>query len=380
MTERILNPKEKAPPKVIVIDLGSYQSKTGLSGDDNPRYIVPSLFGSLKTFDIKGHNIEFFVGSETREKADPQSIYNPFKNGFITDPNDIEKLFRHIFDNEIQINPEKKNIIVTTPLNGPISQRLTISQILFEKFKVNSLYLSTPTALGLYLSSEFTGTVVDCGETFTQVSSIFDMNVIPQASNVSTIAGSVLNHTLQKSLKDVSYHFAGEKGREVVRAFKEKHCFVYNQTEDSKPVNPIDYVLDADGNTAKIGDERFKATEVLFAPEQFGYKANGISSMIFDSIMKSDIELRPMLFSNIFLTGATTLMDGFDKRIEKEVQELVYKENLNITVNVNVHPKRANAAWIGGSIVGGLKVFPQMVAYADEYAELGESLISRRFF
>ena len=197
MTEKILNPVSKAPPQVIVVDLGSYQSKAGMSGDDIPRHFIPSLFGSLKTFDIKGHNIEFFVGSETKKRADPQSIYNPFKNGLITDSNDIEKLFKHIFTNEVQINPERKSVIVTTPLNAPLSQKDTIAQVLFEKFKISSLYMSTPTSLGLYLSSKFSGVVVDCGESFTQVSSIFDMNVIPQASNISPVAGNQLNTTLQ---------------------------------------------------------------------------------------------------------------------------------------------------------------------------------------
>ena len=378
MTEKILNPVSKAPPQVIVVDLGSYQSKAGMSGDDIPRHFIPSLFGSLKTFDIKGHNIEFFVGSETKKRADPQSIYNPFKNGLITDSNDIEKLFKHIFTNEVQINPERKSVIVTTPLNAPLSQKDTIAQVLFEKFKISSLYMSTPTSLGLYLSSKFSGVVVDCGESFTQVSSIFDMNVIPQASNISPVAGNQLNTTLQKTLKDVAYQFAGVNGRDAVRDFKEKHCIVLT-SPDKKPTAPVDFTF-PDGNMVQVNEDRYKAPEVIFSPEQFGIKANGISSMIYDSVMKSDIQLRPLLFSHIFLTGATTLMDGFAERIEQEVQNMIYKDNFNFTVHVSAHPKRANAAWIGGSIVGGLNVYPQMVAYADEYDELGSVLINRRFF
>lgn len=378
MSDKILNPKAKARPKVIVIDLGSYQSRADMSGNDTPHYFIPSLFGSRKTFDIKGHNIEFFVGTETRENADPQSIYNPFKNGIISDSADIEKLLRHIFNNEVQINPEKKSVIITTPINAPQQQKAKIAEILFERFKISSLYMSPPTTLGMYASTKFTGTVVDCGESFTQVSSIFDMTVIPQASNVSNVAGSLLNTQLQKTLKDVSYHFSGANGREVVRTFKEKYCFVANSPEQKKS-SPIDFVL-ADGNTISVNEPGYKAPELLFAPEQFGYKANGISSMIVDSIMKSDIQLRPDLFSNIFLIGATTLMNGFTERVQKEVEELAKKENYDCPINVVAVPKRANAAWIGGSIVGGLSVFPQLAAHADEYEELGESLIFRRFF
>ena len=378
MTEKIINPTPKAPPTVIVVDLGSYQSKAGLSGDDIPRHFVQSLFGSLKTFDIKGHNIEYFVGAETKKRADPQSIYNPFQNGVIQNISDIQQLFQHIFDNEIQINPEKKSVVVTTPTNSSSSYKETIAEVLFEGFHISSLYMSSPTSLGLYLSSKFSGTVVDCGESFTQVSSIFDLNVIPHANNVSPVAGAVLNSTLQKTLKDIAYQFAGPNGRDSVRDFKEKHCVVVT-SPDKRPTGPVDFTF-PDGNMVQVNEDRYKATEVLFAPEQFGIKANGVSAMIYDSIMKTDIQLRPLLFSHIFLTGATTLLDGFAERVEKEVQNMVYKDNFNYQVHVVAHPKRANAAWIGGSIVGGLNVFPQMVAYSDEYKELGYQLIDRRFF
>ena len=224
MNEKILNPSRKPQMKVVVIDLGSDRIKAGISGDDIPRHFVKSVFGTLKTFDIKGHNIDFFVGQEAIEKSDPNSLYNPFKNGYITNPDDIERLFHYIFEKEIHINPEKKSVIISTPLNGPQSQRNIIAEILFEKYKIGSLHISTPNTLGMYTTSRFTGTVVDCGESFTEIASIYDMLTVPQASIVSDIAGSTLTTQLQKIVKDSNYLFARANGKEHVRELKEKTC------------------------------------------------------------------------------------------------------------------------------------------------------------
>lgn len=378
MTEQILNPRSKPQMKVIVIDLGSYQTKAGMSGDDIPRHFIKSVFGTLKTFDIQGHNIDLFIGSEAVEKSDANSLYNPFKNGLITNPDDIDRLLHHIFEKELQINQEKKSVLITTPLNGPQSQRNTIAEILFEKYKIGSLHMSTPTKLGLYTTSKFTGTVIDCGESFTQISSIFDMLTIPQASIVSDIAGSTVTVYLQRAIKDLSYLLNGASGREIVRDFKEKHCFVLQKGEIKDPP-PLDYTINPT-TTVRVGNDRFTVPELLFTPDKFGLKGKGIPAMIYDSIMRCDISIRAELFNNIVLTGGTTLLEGLQARIQKEMEDILESNEIRTPVNVVALPNRGNASWIGGSIVGRLEAYPSLLAYKDEYQELGASLISSRFY
>jgi len=45
----------------------------------------------------------------------------------------------------------------------------------------------------------------------------------------------------------------------------------------------------------------------------------GIPQMIYQSINSCDIDVRPNLWSNIILTGATTLLLGFADRVNHEL-------------------------------------------------------------
>ena len=47
-----------------------------------------------------------------------------------------------------------------------------------------------------------------------------------------------------------------------------------------------------DGQTARLGNERFRAPEGLFNPSVFGYECPGIADLAFNAIMKCDIDIR----------------------------------------------------------------------------------------
>lgn len=92
--------------------------------------------------------------------------------------------------------------------------------------------------------------------------------------------------------------------------------------------------------------------------------------------MRSDIGLRDELLSNIVISSGTTLIKGFEERLQKELTSLF--DGREITINAN--PKRLNAVWIGGSIVGSLALFSQMVVTREEFKEVGSSALMRRFY
>lgn len=59
-----------------------------------------------------------------------------------------------------------------------------------------------------------------------------------------------------------------------------------------------------------VGNERFRCPEVLFNPSMVGMEANGIHDTTFNSIMKCDVDIRKDLYSNIVLSGGTTMFPG----------------------------------------------------------------------
>jgi centractin len=61
----------------------------------------------------------------------------------------------------------------------------------------------------------------------------------------------------------------------------------------------------------QLGAERFRAPEILFNPELIGQEYAGVHQVVVDSINRVDLDLRKSLFSNIVLSGGSTLCRGW---------------------------------------------------------------------
>jgi len=85
-----------------------------------------------------------------------------------------------------------------------------------------------------------------------------------------------------------------------------------------------------------------------------------------DSINRVDLDLRKNLFSNIVLSGGTTLCKGFGDRLLNEVKRLALRD---MKVRIYAPPERKYSTWIGGSILAGLNTFKKMWVSAEEYQE-----------
>lgn len=106
--------------------------------------------------------------------------------------------------------------------------------------------------------------------------------------------------------------------------------------------------------------ERFKAPEILFNPEQIGLEYAGVHQVIVDSINRVDLDLRKNLFSNIVLSGGSTLCTGFGDRLLNEVKKLAIKD---VKIRIYAPPERKYSTWIGGSILAGLATFKKVLIY-----------------
>ena len=59
-----------------------------------------------------------------------------------------------------------------------------------------------------------------------------------------------------------------------------------------------------------MGQARFRAPELLFRPDLIGEECEGIHEVLLFAIQKSDMDLRRTLFSNVVLSGGSTLFKG----------------------------------------------------------------------
>lgn len=87
----------------IVIDNGSGTTKAGFAGDDAPRAVLSTIIGKPKVpaimvgLDMK----ETYVGEEAQLKRGVLRLEHPVQRGVIKNWEGIEKLWHHVFYNEL---------------------------------------------------------------------------------------------------------------------------------------------------------------------------------------------------------------------------------------------------------------------------------------
>ena len=139
-----------------------------------------------------------------------------------------------------------------------------------------------------------------------------------------------------------------------------------------------DYELE-DGQVITLGEERFRAPELLFQPSLFGRGKKGLHEIIYDSIMsvKSNHGLRMDLFRNIILSGGSSMLNGLGARLQKEMTTLTYQSGW---LRVIAPPERKYSTWIGGSVLASLSTFQKMWITKEEYDESGPGIVHRKCF
>lgn len=101
-----------------------------------------------------------------------------------------------------------------------------------------------------------------------------------------------------------------------------------NKEKDAEPDKP--FAL-PDGTIIHVGSERTKAAEIMFNPSIIGFEDPGVHQMIMNSIKRADINLRDQLYKNIVLAGGNTMIQGFQERLQKELQSYMNKGTTSVS-------------------------------------------------
>lgn len=370
----------------LIIDNGSGYCKAGFSGEEGPRAVFPCIVGRPKVPGIMvgSEQRDYFVGTQAEEKRGILILKYPIEHGIVEDWDDMEKIWDHTFTNELRVVPEEHNVMLTeAPLNPKIN-REKMTQIMFDTFNVPGLYIAIQAVLSLYSAGKFTGIVCDSGDGVTHLVPIFDGYALPHSIMRINLAGRDLTDYFVKILSERGLHLTTSAEREIIKDLKEKTCYValdfdeeLNQSRQgtSKEVN---YDM-PDGSVITVGSERFRCPEVLFKPSLIGKEFPGIQDQTYQSIQKSDVDVRKDLYQNIVLSGGTTLFPGLPERLTKEVQKLA-PQNIASKVKVIAAPERKYCVWIGGSILSSISTFSCMWITKEEYQEAGPSIVHRKCF
>jgi actin beta/gamma 1 len=371
--------------KPIVLDNGTGISKNGYGGEDQPRSVFPTMIGTPKYGmvmpDVKHFSREYYIGEEAMELRGLLNLRFPIEHGIVEDWPAMERLWHYTFYTDLRIDPSEHPVLLTeAPLN-PRQNREKIAEIMFETFNVPALYVAMQAVLSLYASGRTTGIVIDIGDGVSHIVPIYEGFALSHAIQRIDLAGRDITRYLQRLLRQKGYNFTSSAETEIVRDVKEKLCYVAIDPEKelllSKKVSGIEkgYML-PDGETINLGIERFLAPECFFNPSVIGKELEPIDDLIVGSISECDVDLRRDLYSNIVLSGGSTMFPGIKERLTREIKEMISD---SVDVRIISPPERMYSVWIGGSILGSLRTFHRMWITRREYKEFGPSIIHRCF-
>jgi len=368
--------------RTVVIDVGSGFCKAGIAGEDAPRCKFPSIVGRPKTANIMSGTqcADHYVGDDAQAKRGVLTLSYPIEHGIVQDWEDMEKIWHHCFYHGLRVQPQDHPVMLTEPALNPKANRERMAQIMFETFYVPSMYVSTQAVLSLYASGRTTGIVCDIGDGVTHIVPVYEGFCMPHAVDRMNLAGRDLTSYLMKLMGERGSAMKTTAEREIVRDIKEKCCYLALdfEAELEKAQNCSEFEITyemPDGQIVTLGDERFRCPEALFKPELIGVEARGIHRMVWDSIRQCDLDIRRDLAANVVLSGGTTMIAGFGKRMKQELASLVPP---TVRINILVPDDRHHSVFIGGSMISDLDTFAHMCVSKHEYTEHGPTIVHRK--
>ncbi len=370
----------------------------GFAGNLKPQFIIPTAM-------TVPEGLNFETGSGAMQQQDQQQVVYPIRHGQVENWDWMEAYWQHCLFKYLRCDPEEHYFMLTEPpLNAPENREYT-AEIMFETFNVPGLYIGVQAVLALAGSLTsgnkqcLTGTVVDSGDGVTHVIPVVEGFVIGSAVKHVPLAGRDVTHFIQQLLRErQEASLPPHLTMEVAKIIKEQHCFVtpnlaneFAHMDEITSLPVLDYRDPGSGRRYEIqmAHERFVAAEAFFNPELVSSEYLTPLPQLIDSVIQAcPVDTRRGLYSNVVLSGGSTLFKDFSKRLQRDLkgivdERLAYVQGIPsiinkradpINVQVLAHENQRHAVFTGGSLLAGTEQFPANCHSKAEYDEIGPSV------
>ncbi|MBN1215204.1 MAG: actin family protein [Candidatus Lokiarchaeota archaeon] len=364
------------PNLTIVLDIGQFSSKCGFSGEDNPSMIFFTMVGTPKYHGFAGkftkQEQDLYVGDEIQSLG-LYKIEYPIQEGKITDWKFFERIIDYIFYN-LRVDPTLVNVLFAIHPLFPKQDIERLFHLFLEHYQCMAFYPVLDSMLTLYSGGFQTGLVVEIGDSSTRIIPIYEGYKLSHAIKIVNIGGRTLTKYMGDILKDsIGFNVESSIRKELVRAIKEKACFLsldYNEDLKRSEQYKKQYSL-PDGATINLSKERFIVPELLFNPSS-ELESDPLHKIILDVIEECDLDIRPKLLNNIFLSGGSSMFPNMKARLYQELElELTRRKKQYQSIRIMAPRERIYSVWTGGSILAMIPEFSNTWVTRAKYFDQG---------
>ncbi|MHA2390458.1 MAG: hypothetical protein ACXAEX_00675 [Promethearchaeota archaeon] len=350
----------------VVLDIGQFSSKIGFAGEDSPSQVFLTMVGKPKYESISiefstptSRNNEFYVGDEI-QSIGLYKIFHPIEKGIIIDWEHFENIIDYIFYN-LRVDPTLVNLLFAVHPLFPYKDLEKMFELFLEKYQCMSFYPVLDSMLTLYSGGFQTGLIIEIGDSNTRIVPIYEGYKLTHAVRILDVGGRVLTRHMEQTLESIGWSVDSSIRRELVRVLKEKACFVsldYKEDLQRSEQYNKEYSL-PDGSTISLNKERFIIPELLFNPSS-ELEEDSLHAAIMDVVESCDLDIRPELLNNIFLSGGSSMFPNLKSRIYQELElELARRKKKDQIVRIIAPRERTFSVWIGGSILAMIPEFAE---------------------
>ncbi|KAK6820499.1 actin-like protein 4 [Apiospora arundinis] len=453
----------------LVLDAGYCQTRAGFAGEDVPKSVLPSFYGSIKDtnaasgsrnvfgedyifarpdFEVKNYmsRTESVVEdwdtavqvweSMLLDRLQPERRQTqPSKNG-LNDGADgegdvsMEDAATSAENAENAEKPlaESPLLMTEAPWNQGKAREKAI-EIAMENWGCPAFWLSRTPVCAAFAAGKASALVVDVGGANTSVTAVHDGMILKRSiqkshvgglwlssqirsmfdssdpkievrpsymieSKVPVDAGAPSQAILRKLNYDLHPSYRAYEDERLLTEYKESVVEVWRGpgryanpgNEDLVKTQPGRIFEMPDGSNQMWREQRYRVSEGMWdetaqlptaSEEDRITKAQTIPELIRACLNAVDVDLRPNLLGNIVVTGGTSLLNGFNDRLNNELMAMYPGMRVKLHA-AGLTTERRFGSWIGGSILASLGTFHQMWISKKEYDENGAGIVEKR--
>ncbi len=355
----------------IIFDLGSYNFRIGISGNDSPSFIL-NPYVTLKNENELLFAQEDLIEASNNLNSKIFSIMNQNEDCNITNFNYFESYFeneiinKRIIDDNIFLHP----FLFSEPIIQNKEIRRKLVEYLFEKYSIPSFFICNTPVLSSFSFGKITCLMFDSGHNHTTAIPVNDGLILKNAKVNSEVNGKFINNEIKKNIEEKIGIISKSEYicNNIISDIKKN---IINLTDDN---NTITYNLPDKRKIELLKSDRDKYENLMYLNDN-----NNYSTIIFNSVNLVTQDIKKDLMNNIYLYGGNTLIS---EDICNKIREgIIPKVSHTTNVRVSKHPKkedRCNACWLGCSILSSLGTFNEISIKKEEYEEHGSSVVDRK--